>query len=390
MKKYACLLAFAVWGLTAVGQAAGPAVYLNEARNNPFERNMFIDDTGETFRYTAFYKGASQPGEDIRLRFYVDPGKVREYNAANGTDYKPLPTGSYTLTLSTAAIPEGAVSAVPGEVRVIGKGRFKPFENYLLPVSVEAADGGVSADGELSTVYYVIHAVPAPGSIARKQIGRIPSEARAVFGLGGKYLIAVGADGRLTGYRYSGGSLGKGAPLAGSENLAEMDAVFNFRDRKLVGLCRKAGDGQLWSFPLGADGRSVGAVETVFGTSGYNIFSDIIPHGNTLYCLKPDGELMLYPLTDMMEWGSGIRSLGSGWNYSVVFGYKDSLIAVDNAGDMWKYPLLADGQTGLPRKIGSGWDRFPRIVVFGDDLLCIDKEGAVWRIRFGDQGFWAL
>ena len=54
MKKYACLLAFAVWGLTAVGQAAGPAVYLNEARNNPFERNMFIDDTGETCRYTAF------------------------------------------------------------------------------------------------------------------------------------------------------------------------------------------------------------------------------------------------------------------------------------------------------------------------------------------------
>ena len=390
MKKYACLLAFAVWGLTAVGQAAGPAVYLNEARNNPFERNMFSDDTGETFRYTAFYKGASQPGEDIHLRFYVDPGKVREYNVANGTDYKALPTGTYSLTLPAAVIPKGAVSAVPGEVEVIGKGRFKPFENYLLPVSVEAVSGGVSADGELSTVYYAIHAVPAPGSIVRKQVGRVPSDARAVFGLGGKYLVAVGGDGRLTKYRYSGGSLGKGASLAGAENLAEMDAVFSFRDRKLVGLCRRTGDGQLWSFPLGTDGRSVGTVEKVFGTSGYNIFSDIIPHGNALYCLKPDGELMLYPLTDAMEWGGGIRSLGSGWNYDVVFGYKDSLIAVDGKGDMWKYPLLADGQTGLPRKIGSGWDCFPRIVVLGDDLLCIDKEGAVWHIKFSDQGFWAL
>lgn len=75
MKKYACLLAFAVWGLTAVGQAAGPAVYLNEARNNPFERNMFIDDTGETFRYTAFYKGALQPGEDIACVFMSTRGK---------------------------------------------------------------------------------------------------------------------------------------------------------------------------------------------------------------------------------------------------------------------------------------------------------------------------
>lgn len=390
MKKHVCLLAFAVSGLTVMVQAAAPTVYLSEARNNPFERNVFIDNTGDTFRYTAFYNGTSQPEEDIRLRFYVNPEKVREYNAAHGTDYKALPKGSYALTLPEAAICKGSVSAVPGEVGVTGKGYLKPFEKYLLPVSVEAVSGGVSADGKLATVYYVIHAVPAPGSIAKKQVGRLPSDTGSVFGLGGRYLVAVGGDGSLIGYRYSGGNLGKGTLLAGGENLADMEAVFNFRDRKLIGLCRKSGDGQLWSFPLGADGRSVGAVEKVFGTSGYNIFSDIVPYGNSLYCLKPDGELMLYPLTDSMEWGNGIRSLGSGWNYGIVFGYKDSLIAVDEQGDLWKYPLLTDGQTGLPRRIGSGWNLFSRIVVFGDDLLCIDKEGVVWRIKFGDQGFWAL
>lgn len=389
MKKIVSLLAFAVWGLTIAVQAAAPEVYLSEARNNPFERTLFIDDAGDTFRYTAFYDGVLQPEDDIRLRFAVNPERVREYNAANGTDYKVLPKGCYTLTLSEAAIRKGAVSAAPGEVEVIGKGYLKPYEKYLLPVSVEAVDGGISADGERATVYYVIHAVPAPGSIVLKQVGRLPSDCRAVFGLGGKYLVAVGGEGRLTGYRYGGGSLGKGTPLAGAENLAEMDAVFNFRERKLVGLCRKTGGGQLWSFPLGADGCSVGAVEKVFGTSGYNIFSDIVPHGKALYCLKPDGELMLYPLTDSMEWG-GIRSLGGGWNYDVVFGYGDSLIAVDEKGDLWKYPLLADGQTGLPRRIGSGWNRFRRIVVFGDELLCIDKEGAVWRVKFGERGFWAL
>lgn len=389
MKKYVCLLAFATFGLSAAGQSAAPAIYLKEARSNPFERTMFIGDAGDTFRYTAFYKGASQPGTDIPLRFFVDPGKVREYNAANGTDYKVLPTGSYTLTQSSASIPQSAVSALPGEVEVTGKGNFKPFENYLLPVSVESADGSVPSDRELATVYYVIHAVPAPGSIARKQVGQVPSDVKALFRLG-QYLVAVGADGRLTGYRYSGGKLGKGISLAGAENLAEMDAVFNFRDQKIVGLCRKVADGQLWSFPIGSDGRSVGAVEKVFGTSGYNIFAEIVPFGNALYSLKPDGELMLYPLTDAMEWGNGLRSLGSGWNYDVIFGYKDSLVAVDAKGDMWKYPLLTDGQTGLPRKIGSGWDRFLHIVVFGDDLLCVDTKGAVWRIKFGSQGFWAL
>ncbi len=175
------------------------------------------------------------------------------------------------------------------------------------------------------------------------------------------------------------------------ENLKEMDLLVDFCGHHIIGLYRAVADGQLIAFPFGEDNKSVGAMEKVFGTSGYNIFSDIFSVGTNLYCRKPNGELMVYPLTGDLDWAnSGIRSLGSGWNHPVIFGYENSLIAIDVDGVMWSYPILGDGQLGLARKRGTGWDGHENIVVANGDLLCVDFRGTVWRIAFDDKGFWAL
>ena len=363
-------------------------VYLSEAKRNPCKRIVFLDETGGTLRYTAFYQGASAPQGDLTVRFSVDPAKVAAYNARHGTEYRLLPNESWSLGMHSAVIAQGSVAATPGEVKVAGKGHLKPSQEYLLPVTVSVEGNAAEVDPALSTVYYLITVV-TPVDVARKQIGRLPPGIKSVFGFGDDGLIADEGNGKLTRYRYTGDSLDEAAPVSVPDNLKEMAQLINFRNRHLIGFYRGAGGGQLWSFPVRADGKSVGTRENIFGTAGYNMFSDIFPHGTNLYCRKPGGELMLYPLTESLEWiYSGLASLGGGFNHPILFGYGESLIVVTKEGVMWKHPILENGRLSTAAKIGTGWNLYDKIVVVGKDLLCVDKEGVVWRIRFHDEGFW--
>jgi hypothetical protein len=375
--------------LTMIASGApAQSVYLTEAKKNPFPRTVFIDEHGAALRYTAFYSGNTAPREDIKVTFSVDAAKVAAYNSQNGTSYKVPPEGSYTMSATSSIIPKGSVCAVPGQVTVTGKGHLKASVKYLLPVTVSVDGSAAGADARLSTVYYLLTAVPAPGNVAVRKIGTLPAGAGSAFVLGNRYLIAEN-DGELSRRPYTGGNLGKAAPVAAPANLKEMDVMVNFMDRYIIGLYRGSGDGQLICFPIDTDAKSVGATEKVVGTSGYNIFSEIFTHGPNLYCRKPGGEMMIYPLTQSLEWGT-VRSLGSGWNHPVIFGYGNSLIAIDDKGTMWRYPILKDGQPGLPEKTGTGWNKYDRIVVAGDDLLCVDSDGAVWKMEFDEEGFLAL
>ena len=363
-------------------------VYLTEAKRNPCQRTVFLDENGSTLRYTAFYQGPLAPQGDITVNFHVDSAKAAAYNAQHGTKYPMPPKECWSLGMNTAVIAQGSVSASPGEVKVTGKGYLKPSEEYILPVSVSVEGNSAEVDPALSTVYYIITAV-TPMDVARKQIGRLPTGMKSVFGFGDKYLMTDEGNGKLTRYRYTGDRLDEATPVSVPDNLKEMSQLINFRNHHLIGFYRGASNGQLWSFPFGADGKSVGARESIFGTGGYNMFSDIFPHGTNLYCRKPGGELMLYPLTESLEWVySGLAGLGSGFNHPILFCYGKSLMVITGEGVMWKYPILENGQLGFAAKTGTGWNLYDKIAVVGNDLLCVDKEGIVWQIKFSDEGYW--
>jgi len=377
--------------VTSFSTLYGQKVYLTEALRNPFERTIYMDTIGDTFRYTAFYMGPTCPESDILVEFSVDATKAKIFNSKTGSGYKMLPKGSYTMSLVSATIEEGSISTQTGEVKVVGASGLKPFEKYLLPITVKIVEGEAEDDSDLSTIYYVIQAVPALGNIPQKQIGKLPEKIKSAFGFGGKYLITVSDDMQLTSYRYSGGNLGNSVHVRGSEYLKNLDNILNFSDHHIVGLNREVNGGQLWSFPISTDAGKILPMDKVFGTAGYADFSEIISFKNNLYCLTPLGELKIYPLSDSLEWKSnGIMSIVSGWNYPILFGYQNSLIAIDKEGDMWKYPLLKNGQPGLPKKIGTGWNIHQKVVVLGDDLLCVDKDGTVWQIKFNNNGYWTL
>ena len=388
MKKYFKHLIPAMLFFVLSVNLHAQTVYLAEAKRNPFKRTVFLGENGGTLRYTAFYQGASAPQGDITVGFSVDPAKAAAYNAEHGTEYQLLPKESYSFGISSAVIATGSVSAAPGEVKVAWKGYLKPSDEYILPVTMNVKGNLAEVDPALSTVYYIITIV-TPIDVARKQIGQLPKEMKSVFRFGDNYLMTDEGNGKLTRYRYTGDRLDEATPVSVPDNLKEMAQLINFRDHHLIGFYRGASNGQLWCFPFGADGKSVGSREKIFGTAGYNMFSDILPHGTNLYCRKPGGELMLYPLTESFEWiYAGLATVGGGFNHPILFDYGESLIVVTKEGVMWKYPILENGLLDVAARIGSGWNLYDKITVVGNDLLCVDKEGIVWQIKFRDEGFW--
>lgn len=391
MNSFFRVLLLAILLISPLSLLYGQKVYLEEASRNPSERTISLDTIGDTFHYTAFYKGTARPEKDLSVEFAVDTTKVKTFNANSGTTYKLLPESSYWMSLLTATIEKGSISTQTGVVNIFGASGLKPFEKYLLPISVRLVEGPAEVEPERSTIYYVIQAVPVLDSIPQKQIGKLQGSIVSVFGYDDKYLISVSDDLVLTAYRYLEDNLGNSVPVEGSSYLKDLDIILNFRDHHIIGLNRRINGGQLWSFPITTDAGKILPMDKVFGTAGYAEFSNIISYENNLYCLTSSGELKNYPLTDSMEWRShAIRSMGSGWNYPILLGYENSLIAVDKEGDMWKYPLLDDGLPGFPKLIGRGWHINDKIVVMGNDLLRVDKKGVVWRIAYSDFGNWVL
>lgn len=52
-----------------------------------------------------------------------------------------------------------------------------------------------------------------------------------------------------------------------------------------------------------------------------------------------------------------------------------SLLAVDEEGNLWSQPVSVSGRLGSKSRIGSGWNRFERIIGVGTTLLCMEENG---------------
>ena len=90
-------------------------------------------------------------------------------------------------------------------------------------------------------------------------------------------------------------------------------------------------------------------------------------------------------------------------NASVATGYQvynvnklavfnaESLLIVDNDGNLWAQPASVTGRLGARSRIGSGWDRFARIVTVGTTVLGIQSNGEVYAFpNFTVENFWTV
>src|SRR5690606_2348874 len=69
----------------------------------------------------------------------------------------------------------------------------------------------------------------------------------------------------------------------------------------------------------------------------------------------------------------------------------ESLLIVDNDGNLWAQPASVTGRLGARSRIGSGWDRFARIVTVGTTVLGIQSNGEVYAFpNFTVENFWTV
>ncbi len=69
-----------------------------------------------------------------------------------------------------------------------------------------------------------------------------------------------------------------------------------------------------------------------------------------------------------------------------------SLLAVDEEGNLWSQPVSVSGRLGSKSRIGSGWNRFERILGVGTTLLCMEENGDFYMFENFNttENFWIV
>jgi hypothetical protein len=195
-------------------------------------------------------------------------------------------------------------------------------------------------------------------------------------------------DMRVYPYLAAEGKFGSAAVVATGWD--KYDAVFPFLESWIVRWGPVTNNGVLNRFPVSPTG--VVSPAASWFNSGFQVFDMLIPYKSSLLARWPDGRLTRYPFNDNYVFSGGTQ-IATGFNiFTQILPYKNntSLLCIEANGNMWEYPLTAAGVLSPRRQVGSGWNIYKQVIPFGDDLLGVDENNAVFQYKFNPIGFWAL
>lgn len=150
------------------------------------------------------------------------------------------------------------------------------------------------------------------------------------------------------------------------------DALFSNQ----TGVIARFPDGGLRLYALRADG-TFAPTKTI--GSGFHIFDPFFAYGDDLMGRKDNGELWIYPLDANGKFGTASTITGT-WNqYVQMWGSFSAnvVIGLTSDGKLWSIPI-SGGAAGTAVEIGQGWDRFNLISSFGNDLIAREPDGDLW------------
>lgn len=118
--------------------------------------------------------------------------------------------------------------------------------------------------------------------------------------------------------------------------------------------------------------------------SGFSMPKFIPTRGYFLSVAATTGEMKTHVARNNATWGSpnGV-TVGTGYNIYeplIMFNHQ-SLLGVDANGYLWNIPISVTGVLGSKSRIGSGWNRFRKIVSVGTILLCMEENGDFYVFR---------
>lgn len=360
-------------------------LYMPQANGNPIIKTLSITSSVSTFNYSAFMGGSLDNSSTINVKFGVSSAMVDDFNLKNGTDYKAMPEGSYTLDNPEAQINAGSKNTGILNLSIKTQGFILPFESYLIPVSITEANAKINPT--LQTTYFLVTGSYAPGEVPREKAYALGANAGVMFFDFNGDMISKSPSGNLLLYPGAAdGTFSSPRQIGAGWNI--FNAVFYYGGDRLIGRYT-AGGGDVAQYIIDKDGN-FGASKTI--GFGWGIFSRIIPFKGLLLGIDGAGNMNMYPLDAAGNFDFGrIKTIGSGWGgFTQIIPYENSLLAIDAAGDMYQFPLSDDGIFGAKNKVGSGWDMYAAVFSAGKDLLALDGAGDLWRYKFNPIGFWPL
>ncbi|AOM79398.1 BT_3987 domain-containing protein [Pedobacter steynii] len=371
--------------LNVKGAETYSMLYMPQANGNPVVKSLSISESVYKFNYSAFLGGSLDNGSTINVKFGVVRSMVDSFNLKNGTDYKMMPEGSYTLDNSEVKIASGSKSTGALNLSIKTLGFILPFQSYLLPVSIIDADAKVNS--ALNTTYFLVTGSYAPGEVPREKAYALGADAGGMFFDFNGDMIGKSPGGNLL--LYPAGSNGTfNAPRQIGAGWDIFNTVFYYGGDRLIGRYGSGG-GDIAQYKVDGNGN-FGASRTI--GFGWGIFAKIIPFKGLLLGIDGAGNMNMYPLDAAGDFDFGrIKTIGTGWGGFIhVFPYENSLLAIDASGDMFQFPLSDEGVFGTKNKVGSGWDMYTLVFPAGKDLLALDGSGDLWRYKFNPVGFWPL
>lgn len=372
--------------LDVPGSQAFKKLYMPQAGYNPVSHLISIVEKDTAFAYSAYLGGTSAATNSIPVSFSVLPEKVTVYNQQNGTSYQLMPAGSYNLEAVSSSIPAGSQSTGRLNLNIKTKGLMKPFETYLLPITLAKQGDQATLNEDLATTYFVFTGSYAQGQVPREKVYSLGANAGQLFTefFAGDLLRMNPVNGDLLRYPSDANGL-FGAPKVIGAGWNIFNLVFYFGGDRLIG--RRADNGNLVSFNV--NNANVFTNSKEIG-QGWNVFSKVIPFKASLLGITPAGAMTLYPLNASGGFG-GAKSGGQGWDKFVqILPYQNSLLAIEADGTMWQYPFSDDGVAGSRIKVGTGWNMYRLVIKSGTDLIGLDASGDLWRYKFNPIGLWPL
>jgi len=367
-------------------------IYIPQANQTPKLESLFMRDDDQILSFGVFYGGVDDPQDNIEVTVDFAINMVANFNAEHGTEYEPMPEGSYSLENNTALITSGQPNSSLLKIKIKTIGYIDGFKPYLLPVQIKSVSNGSNLHPQKSVVYFLIAGSFEPGNIPADQVFELQdNDVRSIFDYHGN-IMTQSASGIIRLYPYLDDLQSFGSGTIINTGWDVFDLVLPFLDRWIVrwGSWTGGNNGFLNSYPVSHDGAISPAVPGWYG-GGFEVFDLIIPYQGSLLCRFPSGIMNRYPISPTYLFGGMTTLSVDGWqSYKQIIPYKNTLLCIDEIGDLWEFPVTADGIVSPRRRVGSGWDMYKKIVAFGDDLLAIDNENKVFKYKFNPIGFWAL
>ncbi|HEX7757261.1 MAG TPA: DUF1735 domain-containing protein, partial [Niabella sp.] len=98
--------------------------------------------------------------KDIPVEFELKEDWIAGYNEQNGTDYIPLPQGSYSISGFSSVIRKGQTTSDPLIITIESK-KLDVTKKYMFPIVLKSASGE-KVDSAMTTTWFRINQIVRP------------------------------------------------------------------------------------------------------------------------------------------------------------------------------------------------------------------------------------